>query len=340
MKKNLDILDLVKIILAFMVVAIHTGFLTHYAYPIIRLAVPIFMILSGFLAFAKINREQQFARQQQLLFKTILRYLKLYLFWFIILLPYTLHIRQYFKNGFAHGLFLLGRDFLFGSTFRASWYLMACIIGIVLIFYLSKIVSNRALILITIPFYLFATLLSEFKGFVTNSTVLQPLYSRYVYHLGTPCFSFVIALLYIAIGKVMADSIAHPYNSKLCFYGFIACFAALFAEHRLISHLRFFSYNCDGLIFLAPTAALLVLSVLNLNIHLRHASVFRSFSTIIYCSHIPICMLLKKLFPFFTSADPLHTALFFLTGILACLFAALLLNLEKRKGLHFLQYAH
>lgn len=340
MKKNLDILDLVKLILAFMVVAIHTGFLTRYAYPTIRLAVPIFMILSGFLAFAKINREHDFKKQQQLLFKTILRYLKLYCFWLIVLLPYTLHIRRYFQNGIGTGLFNLVRDFLFGSTFRASWYLMACMLGIVIIFYLSRIASGKVLLGITLPFYLFATLLSEFKGYVTHNAVLQPLYSRYVHYLGTPCFSFVIALLYIAIGKILADCGSVKHSGSVYLTGFLLSFAALVAEHRLISHLNYFSYNCDCLLLLAPTASLFVLWILTLEVHLKHASVFRSFSTILYCSHIPMCMLLKKLFPFFSSRDPQHIVLFLATSLLSCCIATVILKFENRPKLHFLHYAH
>lgn len=340
MNKNLDLVDLVKLILAFMVVAIHTGFLTHYAYPTIRLAVPVFMILSGFLAFSKISREPEFKGQQQLLFKTILRYLKLYCFWFIALLPYTLHIRHYFKNGFGPGLFALVRDFLFGSTFRASWYLMACMIGIVIIFYLSQIVSNKVLIFLTIPFYLFATLLSEFKGYVTHDAILQPLYSRYVHYLGTPCFSFVIALLYIAIGKILAQTAPRVHKRSLYLLGFLFSFCALIGEHRLISHLKYFRYNCDGLLLLAPTAALFVCWILTLEVHLTHAPIFRSFSTILYCVHIPMCMLVKTVVPFFNSNDPQHLFLFLSTSVISCAIAAALLKLEKRPSLSFLRYAH
>lgn len=46
---NYDVLDLAKFVLAFFVVAIHTSFFPKYLYPWLRVAVPLFFIISSFV---------------------------------------------------------------------------------------------------------------------------------------------------------------------------------------------------------------------------------------------------------------------------------------------------
>ena len=151
-----------------MIVAIHTGFIDQYIYPTVRLAVPLFFIFSGFFAFSKIDSAKNLSAQKSILKNTISRYLKLYLFWFIVSLPLMIYFRYFFKEGFLKGIFIFIRQFFLGSTFSASWFLMACMLGIIIVFHMSRHFSNKTLILLSIPFYLFATLLSEFKGYIIS----------------------------------------------------------------------------------------------------------------------------------------------------------------------------
>ena len=56
---NYDILDLTKIVLAFMVVAIHSFLFPEQLYPWLRLAVPLFFIISSFLLFKRMNNRSE-----------------------------------------------------------------------------------------------------------------------------------------------------------------------------------------------------------------------------------------------------------------------------------------
>ena len=55
MKRYYPSLDILKAALALFFVAIHTGILNDSLYPILRIAVPSFFIISGFFAFRKIG---------------------------------------------------------------------------------------------------------------------------------------------------------------------------------------------------------------------------------------------------------------------------------------------
>ena len=54
-KTNYDILDLAKFIFSLMILAIHTSLFPKILYPWLRIAVPMFFIISSFLLFKKIN---------------------------------------------------------------------------------------------------------------------------------------------------------------------------------------------------------------------------------------------------------------------------------------------
>lgn len=50
-KQNYDIFDLAKFILAIFIIAIHSEFLPHILYPWLRIAVPLFFVISAYLFF-------------------------------------------------------------------------------------------------------------------------------------------------------------------------------------------------------------------------------------------------------------------------------------------------
>jgi peptidoglycan/LPS O-acetylase OafA/YrhL len=78
-KKNYDVLDLTKFILSFLIVAIHTSLFPHILYPWLRVAVPLFFVISSFLLFSKINSSTS-VDKRKIVRKFIVRQIKLYLF--------------------------------------------------------------------------------------------------------------------------------------------------------------------------------------------------------------------------------------------------------------------
>lgn len=103
-KPKLDMVDLTKLILAFMVVAIHTYLLGEYIYPFVRLAVPTFFVFTGYFTFRKIDFETDKKIQKNIFRITLKRYIILYMVWFMILLPYTIDNRNYFAYGVENGI--------------------------------------------------------------------------------------------------------------------------------------------------------------------------------------------------------------------------------------------
>ena len=91
---NIDAFDVAKLLLSIFVVAIHAQLLPELLNPLFRVAVPLFVMMSGFLLFGKLGRaEGESAKRRQLLL-FIKRNLFLYMFWFIVLLPLTIYARK------------------------------------------------------------------------------------------------------------------------------------------------------------------------------------------------------------------------------------------------------
>ncbi len=55
MKKVNSVYDLLKIVLSIMIVLIHTKILPNILYPWLRIAVPLFFVMSSYFLFSKLN---------------------------------------------------------------------------------------------------------------------------------------------------------------------------------------------------------------------------------------------------------------------------------------------
>ena len=139
--KGGDKYDLLKLILSILIVLLHTRPLPSLLVPILRTAVPLFFIMSAFFFFNKI-KQQAWSKQILLLKRFTKRNLRLYLFWFIVLFPVTLSRHSWFESGLMLGIIRMIRSFLFGSTFAASWFIMALVISVSIVTIASKCVSN------------------------------------------------------------------------------------------------------------------------------------------------------------------------------------------------------
>lgn len=166
-RKNFDIFDVTKIILSIMVVTIHVNPLGRYGkmiYPMARIAVPLFFIMSSYLFFDKINK----TKNQQSLRMTVgggyaIRIFKLYLAWFIVLFPVILYKKHYFSGDILVGIGKMVTDFIFGSTFGASWYLSASVLGLAIVCILGRFFGDMVIMFVGGITYFICCMLSSYR---------------------------------------------------------------------------------------------------------------------------------------------------------------------------------
>ena len=336
--KNLDILDLTKLILSIMIVAIHSSIFPFVLYPWLRIAVPLFFIISSYLFFTKINK-CAVSEKSLFLRNYIIRLLKYYLFWFIILFPLFLIIRKFwFTNGFS-SIFIFIRQLIFGSTFSASWFIMATILSTLIIYNLSKRFNNRILFFLFFVIYIFCCLTSSYFN-IFNETLFESGYNLYVRFFSYPYLSFPVALIWILIGKIFAENTSENINITENIILIILYLCCLFLEWRLVFNLNG-SYNNDCYFFLVPLCYFIFYLIKNINIKLKNAKKLRLISIIIYPLHATFIILFKRFFDnYISNVDILNILSFIFAILISILFSLFVEKFENNKYLKFLKYSH
>ncbi len=283
-----DILDLTKFILSFFVVAIHAEIFPGVLYPWLRVAVPLFFMISSFLLFTRMNDTSE-SEQRMRIQKFIKRNLSLYFTWFIILIPFTIYVRKaWFADGAMTGILRCIRGLLFGSTFRASWYIMASVIAVPLIWYLSKKINQYVLAALSAVLYILCCMTSNYAGLL-DTLGLGMLNSISSILFGGIATSFLSALIWVVTGKAFADKKDlrnWKFSAILC----IISLALLFIEKKVIDILQCSTAN-DCYLMLIPTCCFLFSLLLQLkNIHIANAKTLRNCSTLIYVTHCEVLM--------------------------------------------------
>ena len=192
-KRTYNSIDVAKLVSAFFVAAIHanpfSGFSSTIAISLFaRMAVPFFFMVSAFFFFRAGCDEEKLTAYLK-------RLGRLYLIWFIVGLPVI--IKRSFldhEGGFGADLLVLIRNFFLGSTFRGSWFVMALMIAIPLVYAISKRLSTRWAIGIGALCYLPVTLLSNYHNYLPAG--VQQFHDWTVATFGPIQFTFLAAIVF------------------------------------------------------------------------------------------------------------------------------------------------
>ena len=314
-------IDLSKYILSLMVVAIHVaparGFWYELMIPVLRLAVPLFFMISGYLLFVRM-KELYNDKLNEALMKYLFRILKLYLAWLILLFPVTVWNRKYFSEGIFAGLKKILKGFVFGSTFPASWYLMALIIGTALVYIGSRYMENCVVFIVGTVLYIICCLLSNYGNFCGSLRVINGIYPTAFFN------SFPVAIIWISLGKVFAEHEELSLRlAKVKSSGAVLSILLLYCEWFLIKYFRTGESN-DCYFMLVPCAVFIFTIIITGTREVRFARQMRMASTITYCMHISIALILDEFINFGEVFGNLVLALIirYLLVVLLCMIAS------------------
>lgn len=343
--RNFPIFDLAKALMCLLIAFIHTipfnvvPLQLKILAPLTRIAVPIFFMISGYLFFTKIKIKSSHKSKWNYLNKMVLRNLKLYAFWMIILWPITYTYRKYDQFNQIKGTFNLIWNFLFGSTFIASWYLSALVIGLIIVFWLSLHLNSWQVFLVTLPAYFLCVMTSnysklDFMHFFTDSWLRQ---SSFIW---APYNSFAVALVWISISKLFVD---YP---NFIFLGrskqrilLIPCIILLYVEQLIIVNLNSYSKN-DCYFSLIPLCCVIFSIILHTSINLKNTKILRHFSTITYCLHASLNKLITSSFNISTTNFG-YAFFFLLITVFFCVVITLAITkLQNFKYLQWLKYSY
>ena len=201
-----NIIDLVKVCMAFIVVAIHTHpqnsctvyWIRELLTNVYDLAVPFFFVASGFLLGIKIcdapNDEKLF-KLKGYIWKTA----RLYVLWTFVYLPFTIYGCYIDGLGYIKSVAVFARNFLLvGENYMSwpLWYLLAVLVAVSLIYLMVKCNFNvRTMCLVGI--------FLVFLGYCLDKNIIPS--SIYTSLFKTTRNGFFVGLPYILIGMLIAS---------------------------------------------------------------------------------------------------------------------------------------
>lgn len=282
--KRYNLIDVVKFILAILIMIIHSGIDKTVISPILRVAVPLFFIISAYFFFLKLTKTEDKTERRKALFRFVKRNLLLYVIWAIIQLPLIIYFRDYYLNFFPNGLLSVLKDFLQGSMFTGSWFIVALVLAVVIIYLASKKISPWVLLLLTAPIYALCCFSSNYFGLLPESSFLVSFFCGYERVLGTAFYtSLPAALFWVAVGNFFA-------KKEICLKNLYLYIAFAISVILIVTERYFIvRYNLentdDGYFSLMILSPLLFLIILRHNVPVNLNFRFRELSTIIYVTH-------------------------------------------------------
>ena len=341
--KNYDIFDLIKFILSIFIVSLHSGLVPDILIPVVRTAVPLFFIISSYLLFSKKENMTEMKRGGVTLHRFIIRNLKLYFFWTVVLLPFTVAFDIYtdltseIKYSVVE-IIINGVQRLLFTAFPASWYIIASVIAAIVLYWIPK-KHNNLILIFSFALYLICCVSSNYYYlFGADSAVIKfDSIFTLVFYL-PPYISFLVAFIWMGIGKVCAES-ELAITPAVRRVGIVVSATMLYLEHFVTRIFSLFREN-DCYIMLVPLCFFIFLELKSAdNFKIRNAIILRNMSTIIYCLHktvIAICSGILKYIIHFRSA-----VIVFALTILVCLVGCcVIFKLEQKKWFAWLKYSH
>lgn len=334
------LLNVVKCIMAICILALHVtalGPYSKFAYPLYRCAVPYFFVVGSYFFFKKYN---SCSNKNNAIKNYVKRNLQLYIFWFLVSLPVCIRIKRYIFFDERGVLYVLKKwiiAVLFGSTWMASWYIQATIIGTLLVLLLSRIFKPRTVIIVGLFCYAICCLSSNYLGMFSEDNVLYKLNS-----VTSITGTFLASLLWIAIGKWFADGnkIGLRYHVKIALI--LISFLGVVLENICTIYLDF-QITSDAFFLLIPLIWVgtdIIIHYDNRN-SVRNEKILRNFSTLLYCSQ---CILIPVVTASFNALFKMESKknwwIFVFILFINIMMTIIISRLEKNKFFRFLKYSH
>ena len=284
-KRDYNSIDLMKFILCFLVVAIHSNpfndispMLNRLLLGIERLAVPLFFIASGFFLFKGGSLEKEH----------VVKYLKrmgvLYLAWFVISIPVTVFNRFLMGRGsFSVKLFQFVKSFFFTSTFSGSWFLASCMFCTVFFYCIYKWFpkQGKAITIVFSVITYFLCVATSAWGKWMDGAGVRPFYNQLVFYFAKPYTSILVGIPYFALGKYFADN---EENITPVHWLWTTLLIIVLIVEAWFTYTRRLTNSTDCYLMLLPCAYCVFVYFLKKDIKLKHAVEMRKTSTIVFFS--------------------------------------------------------
>ena len=331
-----DTFDLAKLLMSLLVCVLHGRLLFDYIFPWVNLAVPMFLMISSFLMYSKINKTPE--KRNEIVKKQIIRFVRFHLFWTLVFLPIIIYQRMYwFADGIIYGLFVAGKNILFHSTFTGSWYIMATIWSILIIELIYRFNKKHCYIIsliISIIAFFACCLRSSYSFLIENNSLIETVNSYYDLFFSSPVLSFPNAMIFVSFGMIFADKKDNQkINGFFCKNRFalaIVSLALLCLEHLFIERRSGEIYTEGVYLSLIPSSIALFFILKEKKLTLSNHKKMRAMSSIIYAMHGSLLFLFSNIAEAFRLKWYNSHIQLLIVITICCLTSVVILKLENR----------
>ena len=335
--------DVLKLVLAAFVVGIHSQ-LTQILQPIFRLGVPVFFIMTSYFFFLKQSRLRTRDEQKAAMKNYALRILKLYLFWFIVLLPLIIYYREWYVDPGPGTIIKVLQCFLFSSTFKASWFLMASLLNILLVWFLSDRARSSILVIVGVIFYVICCLTSNYYYICQAIPGFEQAYMAYISVFTVPFNSFPVALIFVLAGKYLAEHHVFVTNKHLIPVVILG-FVMLYVEYSCLDHHRVINNDCY--FSLLPLSVALFMLIGQNYIKVDYdTKKLRQYSTVMFCLHASIVPAVKGATKHLfwsvgvDNGDVIAFVAFIVTILFCVVLTRVLVEMSRHERFGFVKYSY
>lgn len=329
--------DIAKVILAVLVVVLHTQAFADFGKPIhygvhvlTRVAVPFYFIASGYFLFRGISIDDSGAAR---VVKYLRKIAKLYIVWTVIYSPVILKAAVSHSDS-AWGVMLRSAKMICVTGYYHLWYLLALIVSVVVIYFFRKLTQNLLILMVfSSTMYIIGLMLSEFyvlaDSLASKSYITKVAFQGYFELFDSARNGLFDALFFVTIGVLIAY---RPVKIRLWFsvVALIVALVCLEFEGWLVERLQ---TTQDGSVlandlFISIVPASFFLFIISLSVRLKESfnSVsLRIFSTFLYLVHPLAVIILKTIAWVVTKAN--HGLVFEVSNLVYFVFALLVSSL-------------
>ena len=254
-------IDIFRWAAAFLIVAIHTSPLASYSETgdfiltrvIARVAVPFFLMTSGFFLLGGSRREtgrlSAGGRGEEKLWRFLQKTAVIYGAAILLYLPLNIY-NGYFSGGGLPGKIL--KDLLFDGTMYHLWYLPASMLGAVIAWYARKRMGYPGALLLTAVLYIIGCFGDSYYSLAERIPWLRGCYGLMFQVSDYTRNGIFYAPIFLILGGMIAER-GRALSGRQCLTGFLVSFGLMLAEALTLR--QFHLQRHDSMyLFLLPAA--------------------------------------------------------------------------------------
>ncbi|WP_152395338.1 acyltransferase family protein [Paenibacillus guangzhouensis] len=279
-------LDVTKLIMAILVICIHTDPLESYSDTgnfilirvIARIAVPFFFITAGYYFFVKSRSKVQFMHYMKKLGTT-------YLLWSVIYLPVNIYV--WMNEGFTkEWLQQYIQQVFFVGTYYHLWFLPALMFAIAIVYYAQKRMSLRQIAAVSLVLYLIGLLADSYYRLTAQVPVLHEMVDGYLAVFEYSRNGLFFGLPFVALGALMAKELPEwKLSDAICEFGLLFSFGWMVFEAALLRILGWPIHD-SMYVMLVPTVVFGFIVLLRLRVPGKPIHAYASdISMVLYLIH-------------------------------------------------------